>query len=78
MTVLSKTTHLLTIERTDLPRLHNMFKARVVKTWQREYPVGFPVEVAALNSLFNIIFHDIVALVESRWVIKAKRVLLVC
>ena len=78
MTVLSKTTHLLSIEGADWPRLHNMFKARGVDTWQHEFPVGFPVEVSALNSLFNSIFHDIVARVESKWVIKAKRVLLVC
>ena len=43
-----------------------------------EFPVGFPFEVSALNSLFINIFHDIVARIERRCVIKAKHVLLVC
>ena len=45
---------------------------------QREFPVGFPVEASALNSLFINIFHGVVACIESRCVIKAKHVLLVC
>ena len=49
------TTHLLSIERADWPKLHDMFKARDANVWQGEFPVGFPVEISALNSLsFNI------------------------
>ena len=72
------TTHLLSIERADWPKLHDMFKARDAIVWQREFPVGFPVEVSALNSLVINIFHNVVARIESRCVIKAKHVLLVC
>ena len=72
------TTHLLYIERADWPKLHDMFKAHDVKAWQREFPVGFPLGVCASNLLLIIIFLDIVARVESRCVIKAKHVLLVC
>ena len=57
------TTHLLSIERADWPKLHYMFKARDANAWQREFQVGFPVEVSALNSLFVNIFHGVVA----RW-----------
>ena len=71
------TTHLLSTERADWPKLHNMFKAHDANVWQREFPVGFPVEVSALNSLFINIFHDVVARIESKCVIKAKHVLLV-
>ena len=77
-TIISLTTHLLSIERADWPKLHEMFKARDANVWQRQFPVGFPVEVSALNSLFINIFHDVVARIESRCVIKAKHVLLVC
>ena len=48
----SITTHLLSIERAYCLKLHDMFKARDANVWQREFPVGFPVEVSALNSLF--------------------------
>ena len=72
------TTHLLSIERANWPKLHDMFKAHDAIAWQREFPVGFPVEVSALNSLFINIFHDVVARIESRCVIKAKHALLVC
>ena len=70
-------THLLSIERTDWPKLHDMFKARDANLWQREFPEGFPVEVSALNSIFINIFRDAVARIENRCVIKAKHVLLV-
>ena len=40
--------------------------------------VGFPVRVCALNFLVINIFHDVVARIESRCVIKAKHVLLLC
>ena len=72
------TTHLLSIEWAHWPKLHDMFKARDAIAWQREFAVGFPVEVSALNSLFINIFHDVVARIEYRCVIKAKHVLLVC
>ena len=49
-----------------------MFKARDAIAWQREFPVGFPVEVSALNSLFIKIFHDVVVHIESRCVIKVN------
>ena len=55
-----------------------MFKARDAKAWQREFPVEFPVRVCASNLLSINIFLDIVARKESRCVIKAKHVLLVC
>ena len=72
------TTHLLTNECADWPKLHDMFKACDAKTWQREFPVGSPARVCALNLLLINIFHDVVACIESRCMIKAKHVLLVC
>ena len=72
------TTHLLSVERVNWPKLHDMFKARDAKVWQREFPVWFLVEVSALNSTFIKIFHDLVARIESKCVIKTKHVLLVC
>ena len=35
---------------------HDMFKARDANVWQREFPVGFPVEISALNSIFITFF----------------------
>ena len=70
--------HLLYIERADWPKLHIMFKTRDANVWQREFLVEFLVEVSALNSLFTNIFHDVIARIESRCVIKAKHVFLVC
>ena len=64
--------HLLSIECADWPRLHGVFKARDTIVWQREFPVGFPVEVSALNSLLIKIFHDVVVRIDSRCVIKAN------
>ena len=64
------TTHLLSIEHADWQKLHDMFNARDANVWQSEFPVGFPVEVSALNSIFINIFHDVVACIESRCVIK--------
>ena len=49
-----------------------MFKTRDANVWQREFPVGFLVEVSALNSLFINIFHDVVVRMQRRCVIKAK------
>ena len=72
------TTHLLSNECTDWPKLHDMFKACDTKTWQREFPVGFPVRVCDLNLLLINIFHNVVDRIESRCMIKAKYVLLVC
>ena len=71
-------THLLSIGRADWPKLHDMFKASDANVWQREFPVGFPIEVSAFNSIFINIFHDVVGRIESRCMIKAKHVLLVC
>ena len=51
-----------------------MFKARDANVWQCEFPVGFPVDVSALNSIIINIFHDAVAFIESRCVVKAKHV----
>ena len=62
-------THLLSVERIE---------ARDANIWQREFPVRFSVKVSALNSLFNKIFHDGVAFIENRCVVKTKHVLLVC
>ena len=72
------TTHLLSMERSDWPKLHDMFKASDAKTWQCKFPVGFPVRVCALNLLFINIFHDVVARIESKCVIEPKHVLLLC
>ena len=71
------TTRLLSIERADWLKLHDMFNARDAKSWQRQFPVGFPVKVCVLILLFTNIFHDVVARIESRYVIKSKYVLLV-
>ena len=49
-------THLLSIEGADWPKLHDMFKTRDAKTWQRKFPEGFPVGVYALKLLFINIF----------------------
>ena len=70
--------HLLSIKRADWPERHDMFKVCDAIAWQREFPVVFPVEASALNSLFINIFHDVVARIESRCLIKAEHVLLVC
>ena len=67
--VLLLTTHLLSIEHADWPKLHDMFTGPDTNVWQHEFPVGFPVEVSVLNSIFINIFHD-VAHIESRCVIK--------
>ena len=72
------TMHLLSIEHADWPKLLNMFKACDANVWQREFLVGFPFEVSALNSLFINMFHGVAAHIESRCVIKAKHVLLIC
>ena len=77
-TLLALTMHLLSIERADWPKIHDMFKARDAKAWQCEFPVEFPVRVCASNLLLINIFLDIVARKKSRCVIKAKHVLLVC
>ena len=50
------TTHLLSTERADWPKPHDMFKTRHAYVCQ--FPVGFPVEVSALKSLFINMFHD--------------------
>ena len=71
-------THLLSIELADWPKVHDMFKARDAKAWQRELPVEFPVRVCALKLLSINVLLDIVARIESRCVIKAKYVLLLC
>ena len=47
-----------------------MFKTRDAKTWQREFPVGFPVRVFASKLLVITIF----ARIESRCVIKARAI----
>ena len=72
------TTHLLSIERVDWPKLHDMFKARDANTWQLRFPVGFLVRVCALYLLFFSNFHDVVACIESGRVIKARYVFLLC
>ena len=48
------TTHLLSIERADWPKLHDVFKARDAKAWQREFPVGIPVKTLC----FKFIIHQ--------------------
>ena len=71
--------HLLSIEPADWPKLQDMFWARGAKTWQRQFPVGFPVRICALYLLFIEIFHEGVARIESRCMIAAKHVfLLLC
>ena len=53
MKMLQATTQLLSIERADWTNLHDMFKARGGKTWQRKFSVSIPVRVCTLN-LFSI------------------------
>ena len=65
------TTHLLSIERVDWLKLHDMFNARDTKSKQWYFPVEFPVGVYALNSFFINIFYGVVARIESRCVIKS-------
>ena len=75
------TTHLLSIGRTDWPKLHDIFKACVTNTWQRQIPVGFPVRVCDLYLLFIKIFDDVVGrMIDTRCVTKARPVflLLIC
>ena len=60
------TTHLLSIENPDWPKLHDIFKARDAKTWQSTIPVGFPVRVCALKLLFINNFHDVVARIKKQ------------
>ena len=69
------TMHLLSIERADCPKLHDMFKAFDAKAWQGEFPVAFPVRVCASNLFLINIFLEILAHIESKGVIKAKHVL---
>ena len=45
-------TDLLSIERADWQKLHDMFKACDANVWQREFTVGFSVQLSALNSIF--------------------------
>ena len=47
---------MLSIERAEWLKLHDMFNARDAKSWQRLFPVGFPVRVCALNLSFINIF----------------------
>ena len=61
-----------------LAKLHAMFKAHDAKTWQGKFLIGFPVRICVLNFLFIYIFHDVVVRIESKCVIKAKHVLLLC
>ena len=74
---LGSTVHLLSMERADWPKLHDMFKAWDAKARQREFPVGFPVRVCDWNLFLITIFLNIVARIESLCMIKAKHVLLV-
>ena len=50
------TTNRLSIEHADWLKPHGTFKARAAKSWQRHFPVGFPVRVCVLNLLFINIF----------------------
>ena len=70
------TTHLLSIERADWPKLHDMLKACDAKAWQWEFPVWFPS--LCLEFVINQHLLVIVARIEGRCMIKAKHVLLVC
>ena len=63
---ISITTYLLSVERTDWPMLHDIFKARNAKTWQRKFPV-----------VIRQHFHDVVARIESKCVIKGNKACLV-
>ena len=74
--VIELTVHLLSIERIDWPKLHDMFIARDANNGH-QLLVEFPVRVCALYLLFINSCHD-VAGIESRCVMKAKHVLLLC
>ena len=59
--------HLLSIERDDLLKIHDMFKALDTSTRQRQ----LPVKVCALYFFHWLtVIHDIVARIESKYVIK--------
>ena len=75
ISVIDITTHMVSIECVDGPKLHDMLKARDAKTRQRKFPVGFPVKVCALKLLFIIIFYDAGVRIARRCVIKAKHAL---
>ena len=73
MSISVLTTHLLSIERADWHKRQDMFKARNADTWQRKFPMGFPVRVCALNLLSINIFRDVVVRIDNRYVIKTKQ-----
>ena len=54
------------------------YRAHWLAKNQRQFPVGFPVRMCALYLLFINIFHDVVAHIESRCVIEATHVFLLC
>ena len=47
------TEQLLSIQRADWPKLHDMFKARDSNTWQRQFPVEFPVQCFCLEFVIH-------------------------
>ena len=59
------TTHLLSIERADWPNLRDTFKARDANLWQHEFPLVFPVEVSALNSISINIFMTLMLILKA-------------
>ena len=65
MSIYCLTTHLLSIDRAHWLKLHDMYKARDAKTWQRKFPVWLPVGVCASNLLFINTFHDAVVCIET-------------
>ena len=50
---------MVSIERADWLKLHDMLNVRDAKSWRRLFPEGFPVRVCALNLLFIKIFHGL-------------------
>ena len=63
------TKYLLSIERTDWPKLDDMFEARDAKPYQPKFPVGFPVRVCALKKFIHHQFQNIAARIGWKCVI---------
>ena len=72
--IISITTHLISFERADWPKLHDVFKVRDVQASQRNFSTWFPIKVCTLNLLFINVFRDAIVHIERRCVIKAKHV----
>ena len=71
--ILCVTTHLLSVERADWPKLHDMFKARDAKTWQRKFPPGFPVKFVPWICYSSTLFTMLLFVWKANAWLKLKR-----